>query len=127
MARHIVRRTGDLPVFCRLAGNRLHVVLCFVGQFALPREPVLNPARPGIVGGSRETEIAELPYEIAQEPRRRGDRLHRIERIIESDRCRGLRHELRDTLRTGAAHDVRLEPAFLKKKTDKKWDRYSLD
>ena len=61
LARHILKRSdgpGGLPVFRRPTGNCLHVVLCFVGQFALPREPILNSARPGIVGGSREPEIA---------------------------------------------------------------------
>lgn len=49
-------------------------MLSFLGQLSLPRKPVLNSTWSRIVGGSCEAKIAELPYEIAQDPRGGSDR-----------------------------------------------------
>ena len=50
-ARHILKWSdggGRLPVLRGPTGNGLYVMLGFVGQFALPRKPVLDSARAGV-------------------------------------------------------------------------------
>ena len=72
LVRHILKRSDlprGLPVFGRPPGDRLYVVLSLLGQFALPRKPVLNSAWAGIVGSGRKAKIAELLDKITQESR----------------------------------------------------------
>src|SRR6478609_5590513 len=125
-ARHILKWSdggGRLPVLRGPTGNGLYVMLGFVGQFALPRKPVLDSARAGVVSGGCKAKIAELVHKITQESRRGSNRLHRIERVLEPDPRGSLRHELRDALRSCTANDIRLKAAFLEKESDEKWNR----
>src|SRR6185369_5674114 len=67
------------------------------------REPLLNPARTGVVGGGRQSQIAELVAQLGQKLRRFRQRLHGIEGIEQTALARGARHELCNPLRALAA------------------------
>jgi len=61
LAGHILKRSDGpacLPVFRRPTGNCFQVMLGLLGQFALPRQPILIPRGAGIVGGRRKSKIA---------------------------------------------------------------------
>ena len=106
------------PFVGRNPGNGLDVIARLGGQRSSARHPIAYPLRAGIIGGSRQPEIAELAPQLAQEFRRLRQRLDGIERIEQSAFRRGPRHELGDALGAGAAARARtdgagLKPAFL--------------
>src|SRR5512144_418666 len=115
-----------LPGFRRTPGDRFHVVLRFIRKFALFIEPVLDAPRPGIVGGSSKSEISKPAHKVAEQSCGRRNRLDRIERIVEPDGRRRLRHKLRNALRAGRTHNIRLETTFLEKKPNEERHRQSV-
>jgi Radical SAM superfamily len=100
-----------------------HVVLCLLRQRTLVREPVLDALRPRIISGGGETEIAKLSRQVAQQTRRRRNRLRRIKRIVEAPLVGSLRHELRDAQRARRTDHIRSETAFLIKQANEKMRR----
>src|SRR6187549_3974204 len=111
------------PGFRRAPGDRFHIMLRFFRKLALLGEPVLDAPRPGIVGGGSKAEISKPAHKIAEQTCGRRDRLDWVERIVEPNGRRRLRHELRNALRAGPAHHIRLEAAFLKKKPNEERQR----
>ena len=93
-------------------------MLRFFRKLALFGEPVLDAPRPGIIRGGSKAGISEPAHEIAEQTCGRRDRLDRIERIVEPDRRRRFRHELRNALRAGATHNIRLETDFPEKEAE---------
>src|SRR6516165_6769351 len=101
------------PLVDRDAGDGEHVVARLRRQRAAPRQELAQPSRPGVVGGGRKPEIAELVGELAQEFRRLRQRLHRIERIEQAALGGGAGHELGDALGAVAAARARADDAGL--------------
>ena len=120
--RYPLRRLAALlrlrPILDGGAGDGENVAARLLRHRPGACEPLLNPARAGIVGGGRQSQIAELVAQLVQKLRRFGQRLHRIEGIEQAALARGSRHELRNPLRALAAarhrpDRVRAEAALL--------------
>ena len=104
---------------------------CLRRYAATPADEVAHAARPGIVGGGGEAEIAELAAQLGQESRRLGDGRPWIEGIEQSALIGGVRHELRDPLRPMTAarrrpDGVRLKSAFLPNQPGEEFKRQSV-
>ena len=82
------------------------------GQAALGRDEARDPGLAAVVGGSGEADVAVVAGELGQVARRGGERLGRVERIVEAAQPGGLGHELRDALGAGRADRPGLEQAF---------------
>jgi len=94
-------------------------------QRAPAREPGLHACRPAIVGGGRQTQIAEALAQIGKQFGRFRDRLLGIERIGEPALGRRSGHELCDALRACAARDAGPEAAFLPDQPREEIDRHA--
>src|SRR5829696_6105075 len=119
-------RTG--PVLDGGARNGENVAARLLRHRTGAGEPLLNPARAGVVGGGRQSQIAELVAQFGQEFRRFGQGLHRIEGVEQAALARGARHELRNPLRALAAarhraDRLRAEAAFLPDHAREKFQR----
>ena len=105
--RYPLRRLAALlrlrPILDGRAGDGENVAARLLRHRPGACEPFLNPARAGIVGGGRQSQIAELVAQLVQKLRRFRQRLHRIEGIEQAALAGGSRHELRDPLRALAA------------------------
>jgi len=111
------RGAESRPFLGPAAGHRLHVTARLARQRSPSGEPVAHPLRAGVIGGRRQTEIAELAAQLAEKLRRFRQRLDRIERVEQAPLRRGPRHELADALRPlaaagGRADRVRLVAAL---------------
>ena len=111
------------PLLRRSAGYDAHIGARLPRQSAPAGEPGADPARPGIVGGCGKPEISEFAAQLAQELRRFGDCLERVEGIGKTAPGRRGRHELRHALRPGAAYRRRVEPALLPNEPGEEIDR----
>ena len=60
-------------------------------------------SRAGVVRRQRERDRREAPQQVAHQVRLGVDRARGVERVVEAERPRGARHELRDALRPGRA------------------------
>src|SRR5262249_47891364 len=76
-------------------------------------EPAADATRAGIVARCSEPEISELVSKLLQEARRRLDSDQWIERVRQTSRPSGRRHELRDALRAGVALRIGIEMTLL--------------
>src|SRR5438067_13011613 len=114
------------PLLRRSAGYDAHIGARLPRQSAPAGEPGADPARPGIVGGCGKPEISEFAAQLAQELRRFGDCLERVEGIGKTAPGRRGRHELRHALRPGAAYRRRVEPALLPDDPAEETDRQTI-
>jgi hypothetical protein len=104
---------------------------CLRRHAATSADEVAHAARPGIVGGGGEAEIAERAAQLGQEFRRLGDGRLWIEGIEQSALCGRVWHELRNPLRPMTAarrrpDGIRLKPALLPNHPDEEIKRQTV-
>ena len=119
------------PLVNRPAGDGAYIMACLRRYAATSANEVAHAARPSIVSGGGEAEIAELASEFGQEFRRLGDGRLWIEGIEQSALIGGVRHELRDPLRPMTAarrrpNGVRLKSALFPNNPGKEFKRQTV-
>jgi len=97
------RGQGCDPFLRRPSSHHLDVAARLARQSAAALQPVAHTARACVIGSGRQTEVAKLRAQFAQELGSLGQGLHGIEWIEQLPLVGGSGHELRDPKRAGPA------------------------
>src|SRR5262245_8811666 len=101
------------PLLRAAAGDDPDIGSCLARKTPTASEPFLHTVRPGIVGGSRKSQIAKLAAQLLEPPRGLVQRLNRLEWVGQTPPAGCSRHELRNALRAGPTDRGRIEAALL--------------
>ncbi len=113
-------RLGHSPRLWRPPCNDLDVILRLLRQLTFVCEPIRDAPGARVVGRRGEAKIAELLVQIAQQSRRRRDRLRRVKWIIEPSIGGGFCGELRYAQRAGRTDGAQSKITFLIQETNEK-------